>query len=72
MSAHDLALQPAHPALSLTPSTTQDRQGLIAECISSILAGRPLPEAFRPYEAPVTRPATVAEGIRRILAGRAA
>jgi hypothetical protein len=72
MTAPDFAIQSAQPAISYTPSTGRDRQALIAECISSILAGRPLPEGLRPHATPVSRPATVAEGIRRILSGRAA
>jgi len=47
-----------------------ERDALLAECIGSILAGRPLPEAVRPRAAAVERPASVYVGISRILAGR--
>ena len=42
----------------------------IAECITSILEGRPLPEAWRPAPPPiVSAPRTVEEGVARILNG---
>ena len=43
----------------------------LAECLACVLAGEPLPEAFRPPAPSIARPATVREGIERILgAGR--
>ena len=69
MTASNIAAQPSP---TYAAPTSQDRQGLIAECISSILAGTALPEALRPREIAPSRPATVAEGIARILGGRAA
>lgn len=72
MTSPDAAIRPALAATVFLPPGSADRQGLIAECISSILAGRPLPEALRPYETAQRRPATVADGIGRILSGGSA
>lgn len=43
--------------------------GALAECLACVLAGVPLPEAYRPAVAAVGRPATVREGIERIVTG---
>ena len=62
---------PAHTSGAFAP-VTPTPAAAIAECVSAILEGRPLPEAWRPAPAPVTTaPRTVEEGISRILVGRA-
>ena len=52
-AAHDVALS----------------QALIAEAIGCIIEGRALPEHLRPRAVAAPRPATVQEGIARILGG---
>ena len=62
---------PARTSRAFAPATTTPAAA-IAECVSAILEGRPLPEAWRAAPAPATgAPRTVEEGIARILAGRA-
>ena len=53
--------------ISYSPAATVAEQ--IAEAIGCIITGRPLPAHLRPAPVAVSRPATVSEGIARILAG---
>jgi hypothetical protein len=55
------------PAIVYTPGPSKSEE--IALAISCVLAGRPLPEHLRPQPIAVARPASVREGIARILAG---
>ena len=57
------------PGLAYTPSTS--RAALNAECLRSILAGLPLPEAVRPPVTPAPRPATARQGIEWMVSGGA-
>jgi len=43
------------------------RPVLLAEALGRILAGQPLPEELRPAVTAVSRPASVREGIERML-----
>lgn len=53
--------------ISYVPMATAAEQ--IAEAIGCIITGRPLPAHLRPAPVAVARPATVSDGIARILAG---
>ena len=57
-------------ARSIAYAPPAARDTLLAECIGSILAGKPLPEAVRPPAAAVERPGTIYIGISRILGAR--
>ena len=56
----------SNPSIAYVPPA--DRQALIAEAIGCIITGRPLPAHLAPQPVAIARPATVAEGIARILA----
>lgn len=58
---------------SFTPDVARAPQAAaITECVTAILEGRPLPEAWRaPAAPPVGAPRTIEEGIARILRGHA-
>ena len=58
------------PDVSHAPRATS-RQAAIAECVTAILEGRPLPEAWRAPSLPTPTPCSLEEGITRILHGRA-
>ena len=51
---------------------TPSRQALIEEAIGCIITGRAFPAHLAPVAQPIHAPATVAEGIARILSGPAA
>ena len=55
---------------SYTPPTS--RQAQIEEALGCIICGRPFPAHLAPPAQPVGAPATVAEGLARILSGPAA
>ena len=57
-------------AASYTPTTS--RQALIEEAIGCIIHGRAFPAHLAPVAQPVSTPATVADGLARILRGPAA
>ena len=58
---------PFTPDVARSPKAAE-----IADCVTSILEGRPLPEAWRaPAAPPISAPRTVEEGIARILRGHA-
>ena len=59
---------------SYTPAAPRSSSGApaIAECVTAILEGRPLPEQWRaPTPPPASAPRTIEEGIARILRGHA-
>jgi hypothetical protein len=53
--------------ISYVPAASAAEQ--VAEAIGCIITGRPLPAHLSAAPVPVARPATVSEGISRILAG---
>ena len=55
------------PIVSATDPLPPTKAELIAEGIGAILAGRPYPEHLRPAEQQLSRPATVQDGIARII-----
>lgn len=55
------------PAITYTPGTSKADE--IALAIGCILAGRPLPAHLRPQPVAIARPASVSEGVARILTG---
>ncbi len=57
-------------AASYTPTTGPQAQ--IEEALGCIICGRPFPAHLAPAAQPVDAPATVAEGLARILRGPAA
>jgi hypothetical protein len=62
------ASQTTRPAAATyTPATQID--AVLAEAIGCIITGRPLPEFLRAPAAESVRPASVEEGVRRILTG---
>ena len=68
MSATSQTTRPA--AATYTPDSNVD--AVLAEAIGCIITGRPLPEFLRAPAVESVRPASVEEGMRRILAGGAA
>ena len=72
MSTHTSRRPAAAPSYAppATPrAAAPSSQALIAEAIDCIVHGRALPEHLRPRAASPARPATVQEGIARILGG---
>ena len=70
MSIHTTPRPPAAPSYeppAARTSAAPSSQALIAEAIGCIVHGRPLPEPLRPRPFSAPRPATVQEGITRIL-----
>jgi hypothetical protein len=65
---HTSTHRPVAPYAPPAPAASPD--AATVEAIDCILHGRPLPTALRPATVFVPRPATTAEGIARILAGR--
>ena len=61
---------PFTPDVSHAPAAS--RQAAIAECVTAILEGRPLPEAWRAPAPIAATPCSLEEGIARILSGRGA
>ena len=59
---------PAAPP-AVRPAATASSHALIAEAIDCIIHGRAFPEHLRPRAFAPPRPATVQEGIARILGG---
>ena len=53
--------------VSYVPTTSAAEQ--IAEAIGAIITGRPLPAHLRPSPVGIAKPASVSEGIARILGG---
>ena len=53
------------PAIAYVPGPSAAEQ--IAEAIGCIITGRPLPVYLQPQPVAIPRPATVSEGIARIL-----
>jgi hypothetical protein len=63
--------QTNHAALAPTEYLpTSDRAALLAEALTCIITGRPLPEAVRPAPFTMTAVGSVQEGIGRIVGGR--
>lgn len=65
-SSHTGTSRTSSPAITYEPGPSPAER--IAEAIGCILEGRPLPEHLRPQPFTASRPATVEEGIARILA----
>lgn len=65
-SSHTRTSRTSSPAIRYVPGPSTAEQ--IAEAIGCIITGRPLPAHLRPEPFVTTRPATVAEGVARILA----
>ena len=55
------------PATTYAPPATRDE--ILADALGRIITGRPLPESLRAPQVRLTRPATVEEGVLRMLAG---
>lgn len=64
-SSYSRTSRTSSPAITYVPGPTVAEQ--IAEAIGCIITGRPLPEHLRPAPFVAARPATVEEGIARIL-----
>ena len=60
----------ASSATPLTPPSAADKQQQIAQCIGAILAGQPLPEAFRPAPPTIAPVSSLEAGFARILGTR--
>ena len=67
-AAATTAFEPTTGAASYSAAGASS-QALITEAISCIIAGRAFPEHLRPRAFSAPRPATVQEGIARILGG---
>jgi hypothetical protein len=65
-SSHTRTSRTSSPAMTYVPGPSTAEQ--VAEAIGCIISGRPLPEYLRPQPLVAMRPATVEEGIARILA----
>ena len=65
-TASSHTVRTSSPAISYTPRTTAAEE--IALAIGCIITGRPLPAHLQPQPFAVARPASVEEGIARILA----
>ena len=67
MSTASSHIRPSNPAVTYAPGPSAAEQ--IAEAIGCILTGRPLPVYLQPQPVAIERPASVSEGIARILRG---
>ena len=65
-SSHMRTSRTSSPAITYVPGPSPAEQ--IAEAIGCIITGRPLPAHLRPEPFAASRPASVEEGIARILA----
>ena len=63
------ARQITRPAAAATYTPASDLDAVLAEAIGCIITGRPLPEFLRAPALESVRPASVEEGVRRILTG---
>ena len=68
-TARGPAAAPSYAPPAAPPAATPSSQALIAEAIDCIVHGRAFPEHLRPCAFSAPRPATVQEGIARILGG---